>query len=382
MDIASVVELIHATRRAVPISTWPKYDMRDIPFAVYDHETVVYINHPAPPSERPRNLIAATSVDINGVETATIPLQFCKDAQTALPIVYHEGFHVFQHHHFTSVEPDMFTAMAYYPDLELDYRVLARLEVEVLRQKDWTADRKLSVLGYLIASRRVQLDRHSSLLPYERFLERNEGTAKYVEQQARQQHFDIAPTAGDVGHGWSRFYDIGAGICWLLDEVAPGWTIRVEQGDSPGDIAVEYAEVVEDLSVLNEVDIRDEEARRLQAFQQEIESDMSTLSGTKSLHIRYPSEGHTMRAFSPTTMVSLGDGRILHRSSFKLLRADGGMVSATVPIIDHVAEHQVILPLTTYSFEDGRLFIHDAGIQVDIKAVAETGEHRFVWQLY
>src|SRR5690606_34582610 len=112
LKLDDVVHLIQNEQTQPLPDLWQGYDFSKIPFAVYDPENVVYINHPNPPQERPKTLMAATSVDINGVQTATIPLEFCPDPATALPIAYHEGFHVFQHHNFAPIMPDMFNAMA------------------------------------------------------------------------------------------------------------------------------------------------------------------------------------------------------------------------------------------------------------------------------
>ncbi|MCU0465952.1 MAG: hypothetical protein MUF38_15465, partial [Anaerolineae bacterium] len=344
MDVSTVAALIEAAQQGEPIEIWPEYVIRDIPFAVYDDQQVQYVNHPNPPMNRPANLMAATSTDINGVETATIPTWVCEDEQTALTIAYHEGFHVFQKRRFAPIKPNMFMAMAFYPDLDLDYRVLCRLEVEALLKTDWTAAQRLGVVGFLTDARRRKLDRHSSLLDYERFLEQNEGTAKYIEQKSGQQLFGLEPAFGEVGHGWARFYQVGAGICWLLDALVPGWTARIEAGATPGDIAVEHRDESFDIHTLHYTSVLAEESARLDDFRREIDTVIAPLENTSTLRIRYPSNQPIMRAFSPATLVSLGDGRILHRAFFKLLRNDRGAVSVEVPVIDNVANGEVVIP--------------------------------------
>lgn len=379
MELSTIVDLITSAQQGEDIALWRGYAIRDIPFAVYDDDNVVYINHPNPPEKRPQNLMAATSVDINGVQTATIPTWVCEDESTALPIAYHEGFHVFQYHQFKTIEPDMFTAMAFYPDLNLEYRVLCRLEVDVLRKTDWLTERKLSTIGALTALRREQLKVHDSLSGYERFLERNEGTAKYIEQKARLRHFNIKPMIGDVGHGWLRFYEVGAGLCWLLDDVAPDWFERVEQGESPGDIVLEFADKNLDLEQLGYSSVFEDEKQRLQAFREEIAPELEKFKTDAITQIRYPSDRQVYRAFSPATMVSLGDGRILHRSFFKLLMPERGSVSLDIPVIDDIANHQVILPVSIdYQLENGQLTVDTDTIQINLSGVAQTSQQAFV----
>ncbi|HEX2620361.1 MAG TPA: hypothetical protein VHL11_09445, partial [Phototrophicaceae bacterium] len=327
MELEAVTALVHNIRANPVMDIWAGYDVTAIPFAVYDEHQVNYIAHSAPPTERPKQLMAATSVAINGIETATIPVALCTTEETAAPIIYHEGFHVFQHHHFTPLSADMFMAMAFYPELDVDYRTLCRLEIEVLRRSDgaMSAAEKVRLLGQLIALHRARLNRHESLLAYERFLDRSEGTAHYVEQKARQALFNLPPALPeDVGYGLMRFYQVGAALCWLLDETVPDWKSAVEKGQSPGDIILEQANLISsnapiDLKELNYDQVRDSEAEALNNIRQQIAGDLAALDQPDVIRIRYKTGGKIFRAFTPATLVSQGDGRVLHRSSFKLL---------------------------------------------------------------
>ncbi|HRF97780.1 MAG TPA: hypothetical protein PLZ51_21380, partial [Aggregatilineales bacterium] len=125
-------------------------------------------------------------------------------------IAYHEGFHVYQQHHFKPIVADFFTAMSRYPELDATYRTLCQLEANVLLS-EWSTAKKITFMAHLGRMRRERLAHHDSLLNYERFLERNEGTAHYIEQQARQILYGISPQIGEIGHGLTRFYQVGAG---------------------------------------------------------------------------------------------------------------------------------------------------------------------------
>lgn len=374
MQISEVVKLIEETRSKPPIETWRNYDIREIPFAVYEDDTVVYIGHPDPPQERPATLVAATSLTINGVETATVPVSMCVDAEKALPLAYHEGFHVFQHHHFAPMMPDMFTAMACYPDLDVEYRTLCALETAVLRRDDLSIERKLSILGFLTQQRRDRLKHHDSLLTFERFLERSEGTAFFTEARARQTHFGIAPQIADVGHGLTRFYITGAAVCWLLDSVGGAWMERVEQGESPGDLLLEYADNHVDLAALGYDVIRQQAAAQLEALQATIAPEIDQLERNDVIRIRYGT-GETYRAFNPTTLVSLGDGRVLHRTMFKLMLPTGGSVAIDdAPVIDNVKAGELILCDVALTLDDGHLKGNASGTVVDLRGVRQVDE--------
>src|SRR5690606_3449528 len=161
---------------------------------------------------------------------------------------YHEGFHVYQAAHFASHPADMFTAMAHYPELDAAYRALCRVEAAVLNGDSQNPAEKLAVIASIIRQRRAILERHPSLIPYECYLERNAGTASYVEHAIRLALFDVAPKPVESDTGWSRFYSAGAALCRLLDEAIPDWKQRVEAGESPGDIALEQASGTVDLN--------------------------------------------------------------------------------------------------------------------------------------
>src|SRR5690606_25564168 len=150
----------------------------------------------------------------------------------------HEGFHVYQAAHFVSQPSDMFTAMAHYPELDAAYRALCRVEADIFNDDSRNPAEKLPVIAAVIRQRRALLEKHPSLIPYERYLERNEGTASYVEHAVRLALYEISPKPVESDTGWSRFYSAGAALCRLLDATVDGWQARVEAGESPGDIAL------------------------------------------------------------------------------------------------------------------------------------------------
>ncbi len=102
-----------------PLETWPGYSPKSIPLAIYDAQDAIFYNHPDPPQEQPEQLAAATAVEINGVVTATIPVEMCRSETELIPLVYHECFHVYQNRGAFqfSEQFDFFKALAFYPEL-------------------------------------------------------------------------------------------------------------------------------------------------------------------------------------------------------------------------------------------------------------------------
>ncbi|MCL4253202.1 MAG: hypothetical protein KJ043_05425 [Anaerolineae bacterium] len=378
LTIEQSVALIQQAQNRSLRDIWTGYDISQIPFVVYDDDQMVFINHPNPPTERPPTLIAATSTDINGTETATIPVKIVgKDEQTLVPIAYHEGFHVYQHHHFTPIEPDFFTAMSYYPELNPDYRTLCHLEADVLRS-DWDIDKKIRFLADLGRTRRDYLSLHESLLGYERFLDRSEGTAHYVEQQARQILYGISPQIGEIGHGLTRFYQVGAGLCWLIKDVVPDWMTRVEAGESLGDILLTLSDTVADLSQLGYLAVKETQEAQCETIRDEIQAHIAHFDAKGTLTIEYNDVKQMYRAFNPSTLTSLGDGRVLHRTKFKLVMPKYGSIACDETIaLDLMNKGQLVIENVPYTYADGVLKIDTPHIQAHITHVEHDGNTLF-----
>lgn len=357
---------------------WTGYDISQIPFVVYDDDQMVFINHPHPPTERPANLVAATSTDIHGIQTATIPVKIVgKDMQTLVPIAYHEGFHVYQHHHFTPIQPDFFTAMSYYPELNPDYRTLCELEAQVLRS-DWDVDKKIRFLAHLGRLRRASLSHHSSLLGYERFLDRSEGTAHYIEQQARQTLYGITPEIGEISHGLTRFYQVGAGLCWLVQHVVTDWMHRVEAGESLGDILLTLSDAPADLAEIGYSGVKQTQTEQCAMMQKEVQAQITNLYANGTIIIAYGDVQPMYRAFSPATLTSLGDGRVLHRSMFQLIMPKHGKIACDDTItLDLMNTKQVVIENVPYTYADGVLVIDTPHIQAKITHVVRHADNLF-----
>lgn len=373
--LETIAGWIEDARRA-PLRPWRDYAFESIPFVVYDDHATVYVNHPSPPDERPATLMAATAVEIGGVQTATLPAFMCATEADALPIAYHEGFHVYQAAHFASHPADMFTAMAHYPELDANYRALCRVEADTFNDASHSPAEKLAVIAAVIRQRRMLQASHPSLIPYERYLERNEGTASYVEHAVRLALFGVAPKPVESDTGWARFYSAGAALCRLLDEAVSDWKQRVETGESPGDIALELASGEIDLDAHGLAAAQAEEKAVVAEMRAGIDALIQPLLAPDAVSIYYPAQGPVYRAFSPATLQSLGDGRILHRTMFKLLRPGVGHVAAdNVAVIDDIAQKRVLLPACQAEFDSGTLKIQGGGIDAALTGVTKLQDN-------
>ena len=378
LSLAHAVQLIKSTLENPIANLWHDYDPRKIPFAIYDDQEAVYLNHPNPPQERPQHMVAATSLEINGVYTATLPMKIIGvDEQTFVPIAYHEGFHVYQQHRFSPIKFDFFAAMSHYPELDPEYRALCHLEADVLRS-DWATDKKIKFMSHLGRLRRERLIHHESLLAYERFLERSEGTAHYIEQKARQALYDIPPQLTDIGFGLTRFYQVGAGLCWLMSQTIPDWMIRIEAGESLSDILQTMSETPADLSELGYESVRANNIKMCAIIQDGIEAQMHQLYAKGTLVIRYEGIQKVFRAFTPSTLNSLGDGRVVHRSMYQLILPQYGKVACDdVLLVDNMDMCELVLENVPYTYADGVLQIDTPQIQANLSSVLQVDKGLF-----
>lgn len=378
MDAKTAARLIeHALTN--PVIPWPGYDVTQVPFVVYDPHDAIFINHPNPPSERPEHLVAATAVEINGVQTATIPSEFCDDEIKLLPLTYHEGFHVYQNNGaFTSTVGsfNFFRALAFYPELDGEFRGLCAAEAEVYNTPA-LPDRP-ALLAALAERKLKHLMNHADVTAFERNLERMEGTAAYVESLAAERLFNIKTEQVESRYGWSRQYTVGAAACRFLDEVLPGvWHQRVEAGESPSDILIaEFSSRSADLQAISldaKIVAETEAASALMAAHQ---AKIDALTHAGAFRIRWPGDISPMRAFSPKSMISLGDGRLMHPEWVKLYTPQG-KIEVDGLAVEDIVNHEVMLAAAPYTLEAGHLTITADGLQINLTNVTQIVDGLF-----
>ncbi|MBN2394620.1 MAG: hypothetical protein JXR84_28070, partial [Anaerolineae bacterium] len=314
MKVEVAVDIV---KRALenPVSTWLDYTPKNIPMAIYDDDEFVFINHPNPPSERPDNLMAATAIDINGALTATIPLAACDDEQELIALVYHECFHVYQGQRFQyNEEYHFFEIMAFYPELNPAYRALCSAETDILNDDTLSPQEKVEILSYLTHKRRQILAQHDGLLDFEKNLERTEALASFVDQKAKQQRFNIVPDNSRCLYSYARQYFVGAAICWLFEQTysSEEWQTLVEGGKSLSELLLQNRPHETDLPDLDLENRENLEKQTVEQVLAETNQKIQTLLDNGAMTIKIPRSPDISRSFSPSSLVSLGDGRLLH----------------------------------------------------------------------
>ncbi|HEY0099598.1 MAG TPA: hypothetical protein VGB76_11670 [Pyrinomonadaceae bacterium] len=251
VDVYAVVAEVE--RIAAARTLWPNFDPRRVPVEIYDGQTTLLFQHPAPPPEfvslssrqgvwafpgRHETVTANAPVKLNNVLTATV--MFKPGGRESLreraALVVHETFHVFQrerHPKWAGDELELFV----YPFDDAELLALRRLETEALRRAD-EARRKLPDARcwarLALTTRRERFARmRAGAVTYERATELNEGLARYVEARAAGTHTANLP-AGEYPSTdlRTRAYATGHAFALLLERFAPVWTTRLEAGEN------------------------------------------------------------------------------------------------------------------------------------------------------
>ncbi|MBV8517958.1 MAG: hypothetical protein JO197_11215 [Acidobacteria bacterium] len=238
--------LLAAVDAAATRDLWPGFDPRTMPVALDDGTRTLLFRHPSPPPEfRPlaehpgvfvserRIVMANTSVQLGGVETATVlPPQSDAPLPRRAALVVHELFHVYQRNHhprWAANEADLFL----YPSSDASLVAAQRLEAEALRRAlvvdvCWTRA--------ALDERRARFARMpAAAVAYERGTELNEGLATYVEQRAlASSAAAVLPDPYFVPDAIrARAYRTGLALGRLLDRLQPGWRATLERDDAP-----------------------------------------------------------------------------------------------------------------------------------------------------
>lgn len=358
-----------------PVSTWLDYTPKNVPVVFYDDDEFTFVNHPNPPSERPNHLTAATALEINGFPTAIIPLAICDDEQSLIPLVYHECFHVYQSQRFQrNREYNFFEVLAFYPELNPTYRALCSAETDVLNNNALSPSGKLKLLSGLIRKRHEILAQHEGLLDFEKNLERNEGIASFVEQKARVTLFDISPDNSMCYYGYSRQYFMGAAICWLLEQTYPAgeWQKLVEQGLSLSEFLFQVATQEQvNWTMLDIANKEKLEKKNVEQVLVEANRKIENLLNNNSVTIKLPEKTQIFRSFNPRSIISLGDGRLIH-PEFVIIQIPNGQISIQGEMaLENYTDGTVVFNAMLPEIANNKLDVKSENVQISLEQVRQ-----------
>lgn len=374
MNTKQALEIVqHALEN--PVSTWLDYTPKNVPIVLYDDNEFVFINHPNPPKERPDNLTAATVLEINGLLTATIPLKRCDDELSLVPLVYHECFHVYQGQKFQyDGEYDFFEVLAFYPEMNPAYRALCSAETDVFNNSALANLDKAKILSATAQKRRQILAEHAGLLDFENNLERNEGLASFVEQKAKLQWFNISPDNSACYYSYSRQYFMGAATCWLFEQMysSKEWQEKVERGMSLFELLAQSAAQEPDLSLLHLEHRESMEKQKVEQILSDANRKIENLFQNGAITIKLPSKINVFRSFSPRSIISLGDGRLIH-PEFVIIQTPNGSISVeSEMILENYNDDTVTFSSKPYKVIDEKLVIDTENVRVSLENVRQS----------
>ena len=361
-----------------PLDVWPGFDVSQTPFAVYDEDGVVYVNHPSPPDEPP-TLHAASDMKIGGVLTAVVPAVYAKNEAELIPLAYHEAFHVYQHIGNFAPEPgfNFFAALAYYPELDADYLALCLLEERLFNDPQLSLELKAAALATTSRQRIEILSRNEDAQLLENYSQRFEGTASYLEHRVAHEIFDkpFPPVSG--GSSRVRAYSAGAALCRLLDALALDWKQRVEEGAAASDVLID--------AFPNDVDLRPyglthmlEQARtKTKELRDAVETELSEAFSTDAITLLLPPEIDVSRSFNPQRITSLGNGQVVYHGLRLDLDCGYIQLSDEVPLLEDVRTSTLRFPAQQVRFVGDRLVANGPDIRADLDRVTEESKNNY-----
>jgi hypothetical protein len=376
MKVTEVLEIIEKNLRN-PLDVWPGYSPRQAPMAIFDDQEIAYINHPSPPDERPSGLMAATAMPINEVITAAIPLWMFTAPGQALPLVYHECFHVFQDTGgFREIYPPGYNfhlALAAYPELQPRQRALCWAEAEVYNAAHWSDLEKAALLAALTSQRFAILEQQPLALALAKISERHEGPAFFIQQQVDWLVNETPLPDVPAAYGYSRQYYSGAAACRLLQRLVPDWHLAIQDGAAPSELLLRhFGEYPANLSDLRLEEKTAQEQVNVDAILMEFEQAFA--GPTIRLEI---ADESAMRGFNPMSVLSLGDGRLLHSDIYYLHGDFGFLHLKQGRLLEDFNTGDLIFPAAPVELQGDQLVADSETLQIQLCGVQEIGVNAY-----
>lgn len=223
---------------------WTGWDHASTPVAFHTDEEAVMFAHPAPPSgfsgitiggrvahicrPKPKQFTANTSLEVNGVQTATI-MWADRSRPAMVALTAHEAFHAHQVSHGFPYGNIML--MSAYPVYDCMVNALGEVEAKLLHRALSADDTEAAKQALDARAARQEL-LTSELCAFENGTEYQEGLAVYIEVRAQgkgdpnwQRWLSFLANANRNGEGAARyrFYASGMAYGLLLDRYMPKW---------------------------------------------------------------------------------------------------------------------------------------------------------------
>lgn len=392
--------------RMAQLELWPTFDPHRIPLALYDGQRTLLLRHPRPPQgfrELPEppgvcafegqhpSVRANTSIELEGIPTATLLLDETRSAEELAATLLHEAFHVFQrerHPDWCANEAELFV----YPVEDVDVLRTRWLETEALRRA--LAERDLAQAAkWAACALEIRRERFRTLpegsVAYERGTELNEGLAQYIESLALGKPISPLPEEVAAEEVRLRGYAVGHALALLLDRLDPAWKGKLE---------AEEASSLDELlqATLDRLGIRParftqqdqenalswakSEAERLRARREALRGEFSKQPGWRI--VIEAEEPLWPQGFDPMNVHRLGEKEVLHTRWLKLGNEAGTLEILDRPCLTEAAgEHPLFhgvrrvvitgLPIATdlgVGSKSGVVSIRTEGVKVEFRA--------------
>ena len=119
---------------------------------------------------------------------------------------------------------------------------------------------------------------------------------------------------------------MGAAICWLLDNLYPdgSWQEQIEKEISLTEFLIRIVRTEEaNLEFLNIPSREQQEQISIENIKADANRKIENLMQNGAIMIKYPDNIQVFKSFSPRSIISLGDGRIIHQEFVEFQTPNG-----------------------------------------------------------
>lgn len=382
MDIKEAAKQVQVAL-AEPFDIWPGFNINAIPIAIFDANEVMFFNYEAPPQLEPDMLNGeASPLDIDDVLAAVLDVTPYQNKDRLIAALYRRAFQVFQQTGGFAVREkkgDMFHALAFFPQLDPEYRTYCQLESDIWQDDTLPTEERLPRLVTVIKHRHEILARGEGVLDFDLNAERMQGTAAYiggkVYWELSKNH--LANTEFDP-HQWSRQRNSGALLCHALDTVAPDWKTEVgREGVSPSKVVI--GRFVNGHIDPDDLGFR----RRLLEQQRQVEQlDMRlkkriNLLHVDPIHIQFPENITIERNYQASTLFSTGKGQLIHEKYLDLHLPHGEMCLRGRTILEDYTTHQITFEAVPLRMTRGKMDVDVLSARIHLSRVKQLESNVF-----
>jgi len=168
---------------------------------------------------------------------------------------------------------------------------------------------------------------------------------------------------------------MGAAICWLLDNLYPdgSWQEQIEKEISLTEFLIRIVRTEEaNLEFLNIPSREQQEQISIENIKADANRKIENLMQNGAIMIKYPDNIQVFKSFSPRSIISLGDGRIIHQE-FVVFQTPNGQIDIKGKLVlENITEGWVMFGSVPYQIKGNRIEASTETVKILLENVRQT----------